>query len=297
MHPATRHDAHPTAIAFAARLVFRFVGRLATKIPYLSFRSARPRTAEAVDSVVGCKGGLLPEGRYAVVTGTIVTRAPSESKKVWRSPSRFVRLTGAFALFPQFANLLMLRAEQRTNCADQRASRRENDRPANRSRPRTRAPAHPAPPRAPREHTREPCTPARAPPLMFDGPDRTSIANPAHLAPSRATAHAPPPHAHPRILRPHMPLAPCAPQPSRARIPAHPRPAPRKRPSGQPLAPARACLPYILRPPRALRTPRAFRAHSEQSCGIRRAPHAPPRAPRTRQTRPRRQSNHGGISI
>ena len=226
MHPATRHDAHPTAIAFAARLVFRFVGRLATKIPYLSFRSARPRTAEAVDSVVGCKGGLLPEGRYAVVTGTIVTRAPSESKKVWRSPSRFVRLTGAFALFPQFANLLMLRAEQRTNCADQRASRRENDRPANRSRPRTRAPAHPAPPRAPREHTREPCTPARAPPLMFDGPDRTSIANPAHLAPSRATAHAPPPHAHPRILRPHMPLAPCAPQPSRARIPAHPRPAP-----------------------------------------------------------------------
>ena len=107
----------------------------------------------------------------------------------------------------------------------------------------------------------------------------------------------PPPHAHPRILRPHMPLAPCAPQPSRACIPAHPRPAPRKRPSGQPLAPARACLPYILRPPRALRTPRAFRAHSEQSCGIRRAPTHPQRAPRTRQTRPRRQSNHGGISI
>ena len=275
--PATRHDAHPTAIAFAARLVFRFVGRLATKIPYLSFRSARPRTAEAVDSVVGCKGGLLPEGRYAVVTGTIVTRAPSESKKVWRSPSRFVRLTGAFALFPQFANLLMLRAEQRTNCADQRASRRENDRPANRSRPRTRAPAHPAPPRAPREHTREPCTPARAPPLMFDGPDRTSIANPAHLAPSRATAHAPPPPACPSA-NPAPPHAPCtlrAPTLSRA----HPR---TSAPSAEkttvrPTARARTSVPPVhlapsTRPPHPARIPRAFPNRAAAS-------DAPPRTP------------------
>ena len=139
------------------------------------------------------------------------------------------------------------------------------------------------------------CRPARL--TSRERPSGQPLA-PAHARPrSPCAPTCPPPHAHPRILRPHMPLAPCAPQPSRARIPAHPRPAPRKRPSGQPLAPARACLPYILRPPRALRTPRAFRAHSEQSCGIRRAPTHPQRAPRTRQTRPRRQSNHGGISI
>ena len=143
------------------------------------------------------------------------------------------------------------------------------------------APAH-ARPRSPcaptcpaRAHPRT-LHPARAPPLMFDGPDRTSIANPAHLAPSRATAHAPPPACPSANLRPHMPLAPCAPQPSRARIPAHPRPAPRKRPSGQPLAPARACLPYILRPPRALRTPRAFRAHFRTELRHPTRPHAPP---------------------
>ncbi len=275
MHPATRHDAHPTAIAFAARLVFRFVGRLATKIPYLSFRSARPRTAEAVDSVVGCKGGLLPEGRYAVVTGTIVTRAPSESKKVWRSPSRFVRLTGAFALFPQFANLLMLRAEQRTNCADQRASRRENDRPANRSRPRTRAPAHPAPPRAPREHTREPCTPARAPPLMFDGPDRTSIANPAHLAPSRATAHAPPRMPIRESCAPTCPLHPARPNPLarasphiRAQRRENDRPANRSRPHER--ASRTSC---------ALHAPSAPRAHSARIPNRAAASDAPPRTP------------------
>ena len=137
-----------------------------------------------------------------------------------------------------------------------------------------RAPAHPAPPRAPREHTREPCTPARAPPLMFDGPDRTSITNPAHLAPSHATAHAP-----------RMPIrAPCT-----STCPAHPaRPNPLARASPHIRAqrrendrPANRSRPHerASRTSCALHAPSAPRAHSARIPNRAAASDAPPRTP------------------